>query len=329
MSGLVAVVGSLNADLTLPVPHLPQPGETVVAAGPAHLAFGGKGANQAVAAAAFGGQVAMIGRVGADEIGLAILADLERLGIDVRGVLASEGDRTGTATIAVDEAGENLILVDPGANRRLIPADVTAAPLGAAAVLLVQLEIPLTAMQAAVAAAGPRTLVVLNPAPAEPVGQAVLDRVDVLVPNRSELGLLAGAAVPGTLDGVANLARKAAVGTDVVVTLGGDGALVVPGNGGAATHIAAPAATVLDGTGAGDCFCGCLAVLLAEGAVTLAGAARLALAAATISTAGRGARGRLPGRDEAERLAAGLGVSPAGARWEGRDNASRQRERAV
>ncbi len=312
MSGLVAVVGSLNADLTLPVPHLPMPGETVLATGPAHLAFGGKGANQAVAAAVFGGQVAMIGRVGTDEAGQAILADLERTGIDARCVLAADGERTGTATIAVDEAGENLILVDPGANRRLTPADVIAAPLGTAAVLLVQLEIPLAAMQAAVAAAGPRTLVVLNPAPASPVGQAVLDRVDVLVPNRSELGVLAGAAVPGTLAGIAKLARKAAVGTDVVVTLGRDGALVVPGDGSAATHIAAPAANVLDGTGAGDCFCGCLAVLLAERTATLARAVRVAVAAATISTAGRGARGRLPGRAEAEQLAAGLRVSPAG-----------------
>ena len=311
MTGLVAVVGSLNADLTLPVPHLPHPGETVLASGPAHLAFGGKGANQAVAAAAFGGQVAMIGRVGADEAGQAILADLERQGIDARCVLAAGGERTGTATIAVDDAGENLILVDPGANRRLAPADVTAAPLGKAAVLLVQLEIPLAAVRAAVAAAGPRTLVVLNPAPASPVGRAVLDRVGVLVPNRSELGLLAGAAVPGTLAGIAALARKAAGGTDVVVTLGGDGALVVPGDGGAAAHIAAPAANVLDGTGAGDCFCGCLAVLLAERATPLVAAATVAVAAATISTAGRGARGRLPGRAEAERLAAGLRVSPA------------------
>jgi ribokinase len=315
-SRLVAVVGSLNADLTLPVPHLPRPGETVLAAGPAHVAFGGKGANQAVAAAAFGGSVAMIGRVGADEPGQAIRADLERQGIDARGVLISDGARTGTATIAVDEAGENLILVDPGANGLLTAADVRAVPLGSAAVLLVQLEIPPAAVHAAVGAAGPRALVVLNPAPAAPVAQAVLDRVDVLVPNRSELGLLAAAAVPAGVDGIAKLARKAADSTDVVVTLGSQGALVVPRDGAEATYIAAPDAealdgAVLDGTGAGDCFCGCLAVLLAEGAATLADAARVAVAAATISTAGRGARGRLPGRAEAERLAAGLRVSTA------------------
>lgn len=313
MTGLVAVVGSLNADLTLPVPHLPRPGETVLAGGPAHLAFGGKGANQAVAAAAFGGRVAMIGRVGGDEAGQAILADLQRQGVDASGVLVTGGERTGTATIAVDGAGENLILVDPGANRLLSPGDVSAARLAEAAVLLAQLEIPLAAVQSAIGAAGPRTLVVLNPAPASPVGPSVLDRVDVLVPNRSELGLLAGAAVPGTLDGIAKLARQAAERTDVIVTLGGDGALVVPRDAGEATYIAAPAVDVLDGTGAGDCFCGCLAMLLAEGNATLAGAAKLAVAAATISTTGRGARGRLPGRAEAERLAAGLRVRSVGA----------------
>ncbi|HEX9063629.1 MAG TPA: ribokinase [Streptosporangiaceae bacterium] len=312
MSGTVTVVGSLNADLTLPVPHLPRPGETVLAAGQAHLAFGGKGANQAVAAAAFGGQVALIGRVGDDENGRAILADLSRQRVDARRVLVADGERTGTATIAVDPGGENLILVDPGANRRLTPADVTPAALGTPAVLLVQLEIPVPTVQAAVSGASPQTLVVLNPAPAVPVGRAVLGRVDILVPNRSELGLLAGTEVPGTLAGIAELARRVAGRADVVVTLGADGALVVPGDRGQPVHIAAPVTEAVDGTGAGDCFCGCLAVLLAEGATTVAAAAQVAVAAAAISVAGRGARGRLPSRDEAERLAAGLRVCPAG-----------------
>ncbi|MGN6681909.1 MAG: PfkB family carbohydrate kinase, partial [Streptosporangiaceae bacterium] len=139
----VAVVGSLNADVTLPVEHLPQPGETVLTRGPAQLSFGGKGANQAAAAAAFGGQVAMIGRVGDDDNGRPIIADLAGRGVDTADVLITAGERTGTATIAVDSAGENLIVVDPGANSRLAPEDIGAASFGQAGVLLVQLEIPL------------------------------------------------------------------------------------------------------------------------------------------------------------------------------------------
>jgi ribokinase len=306
----VVVVGSLNADLTLPVHRLPGPGETVLTSGPAQLAFGGKGANQAAAAAAFGGRVAMIGRVGGDEVGGEIIADLAARGIDTAGVLVTAGERTGTAMIAVDAAGENLIVVDPGANGRLEWHDLAASSLSQAAVVLVQLEIPLPTVLAAVRES--RGLVVLNPAPAVPIEPAVLESVSVLVPNRSELGFLAGATAPDTLDGVAALARKVASGADVVVTLAAAGALVVPRGDGLAVHVAAPRADVIDSTGAGDCFCGAFAVLLAEGAA-LADAARVAVAAATISTAGRGARGRLPGRAEAERLAAGLSAEPVGA----------------
>lgn len=306
-SAQVAVVGSLNADLTLPVRRLPGPGETVLTSGPAQLAFGGKGANQAAAAAAFGGRVAMIGRVGGDEIGDQILADLAARGIDTAGVLVTAGERSGSAMIAVDESGENLIVVDPAANGRLEPHDIAVSSLSQAAVVLVQLEIPLRTVLAAVRAS-PGT-VVLNPAPAVPIEPAVLEAVSVLVPNRSELGFLAGAVPPHTLDGIATLARKVAIGSDVVITLAADGALVVPRGDGPAVHVAAPRADVIDGTGAGDCFCGALAVLLAEGA-DLTYAARVAVVAATISTTGHGARGRLPGRAEAEHLAAGLLVEP-------------------
>jgi ribokinase len=298
----IAVVGSLNADLTMPVIRLPKPGETVLTRGPSHLAFGGKGANQAAAAAAFGGRVHMIGRVGNDDHGRQIIADLATRDVDTTGVLITDAERTGTAVIAVDEAGENLIVVDPGANSRLEPGDITAQ-LGQPAALLVQLEIPLGTVKAAVEASG--AMVVLNPAPARPIEPALLNRVQVLVPNRSELGLLAGVTPPRTLAGIARLARTVATGPDVVVTLGKDGALVVPRRGSPATHITAPHAAVVDGTGAGDCFCGALTVLLAQG-IDLVIATRVAVAAATISTTGRGARGRLPGRSEAEALASGL-----------------------
>ena len=303
LGGRVTVVGSLNVDVTLPVEHLPQPGETVLTRGPARLSFGGKGANQAAAAAAFGGHVAMIGRVGDDDNGRQIIADLAGRGVETADVFITAGERTGTATIAVDTAGENLIVVDPGANSRLAPDDITAASIGQGGVLLLQLEIPMRTVQAA--ARAPDALVVLNPAPAAFLSPEVLDFVDVLVPNKSELGHLTGAEPQVTMNGLAQLARRFAEGTDVVVTLGSDGVLIVPRAAGLVTHIAAPRVAVADGTGAGDCFCGCLAVLLAEGA-DLVSAVQVAVAAASISTTGLGARGRLPSRMEAEQAAAGL-----------------------
>lgn len=299
----VAVVGSLNADLTLRVDHLPGPGETVLSTEPGQVAFGGKGANQACAAAAFGAEVTMVGRVGDDDYGRQIRADLAAREIDVSQVFVTPDGRSGTATIAVDRDGDNLIIVDPGANGQLSPEDLPGGLLAGASAVLVQLEIPLATVEAAIRAA--HAPVILNPAPAAPVQPAVLDLVDVLVPNVSELGLLAGTEAPATLAATVQLARKLAGHIDVVVTLGGAGALVVPRSRGPATHIAPPPADVVDTTGAGDCFCGTLAVSLAAG-LGLRGAARLSVAAATISTTAAGARGRLPSRSEAQALAESL-----------------------
>jgi ribokinase len=310
LSPRVAVVGSLNVDLTLAVDRLPGPGETVLSRQAGREACGGKGANQAAAAAAFGGNARMIGRVGGDEYGRKILTDLAAQGVDTSGIRVTPGERSGTATIAVDPEGENLILVDPGANGKLAPGDITGAPLAEASALLVQLEIPLPTVAAAIQAA--TALVVLNPAPAVPLAAGIFDHVDVLVPNVSELGLLTGGTPPDTLDGIVQVARKLADHMDVVVTLGRDGAVVVPRDGGRAAHIAPPTVEVVDTTGAGDCFCGTLAVLLAEGA-GLADAATASVAAAGICTTGTGARGRLPRRDEVLRLAAGLRSQPVDA----------------
>ena len=129
----VTVVGSLNADLTMLVPRLPEPGETVLSSGPSQLSFGGKGGNQAAAAAAFGGEVTMVGRVGADDIGDQILADLSGRRIDVTHVRRVSGIRTGSAMIAVDQRGENMIVIDPGANGELRPADIDDGVLDGAA----------------------------------------------------------------------------------------------------------------------------------------------------------------------------------------------------
>jgi ribokinase len=300
----IAVVGSLNADLTLPVDHLPGRGETVLASAPGRQVLGGKGANQAAAAAAFGAEVTMVGRVGDDDIGHQILADLSGRGIDIAGVTVTPGARSGYATIAVDPRGENLIIVDPGANNLLSEADVGAANLSAAAVVLVQLEIPLAAAAAAMrAATSPR--VMLNPAPARALPPPMSELADVIVANRTELAQLAGVDPPAGLSGIAGLARTLPGHADVIVTLGQDGALIAPASGGPLAHIMAPRVEVVDTTGAGDCFCGTLAACVAEG-MALPEAARWSVAAAAISTTAHGARGRLPGRAEVAALAYSL-----------------------
>jgi ribokinase len=299
----VVVVGSLNADLTLRVERLPGPGETVLGAGPAESGPGGKGGNQAAAAAAFGADVTMIGRVGDDDSGRLLRADLADRGVDVEHVLTTPGVRSGSATIAVDPAGENLILVDPGANDRLRPGDIGQQLLDQADAVLVQLEIPVPAVSAAVSRSSAPVL--LNLAPPVGLPPGLLRQVDVLVPNLAELALLAGSVRPAGLAAAARLARSLAPNADIVVTLGTGGALIVPRSGGPATHIAAPPVAAVDATGAGDCFCGTLAVSLASG-IGLTEATRLSVAAAALSTTAAGARSVLPGRAEAELLAASL-----------------------
>lgn len=292
MSPAVTVVGSINLDLLVAVAHLPHPGETVVGTD-VRTASGGKGANQAAAAAALSNEVAMVGRVGADGNGTQLRDELRDRGIDVSQVRPCSAP-TGHATIAVEAAGgENLIIVAPGANSRLTPADVDVAVVQEAAVVLAQLEIPLDTVRAAASAA--TGLVVLNPAPPQPLPADLLAHVDVLVPNESELARLAGhAPAQRSLAENVALARLVAPACDVVVTLGRRGALVVPRTG-SAWLVTPPPVSAIDTTGAGDCFCGALCVALAEGS-DLVAATRLAVAAAALSTTGAGARGGLPDR---------------------------------
>lgn len=285
----VTVVGSLNLDLIVNVQALPGRGETVVGSS-VRLLPGGKGANQAAAAAALSPSVAMIGRVGDDSSGTALVDDLLARGVDVSGIARSK-EPTGTATVAVEaESGENLIVVAPGANAALAAADVTVDAVATASVVLVQLEIPLDTVAAAVAHA--RGLVVLNPAPSAPLPAEVLTRADVLVPNEWELARLAGRPpADESPESLAALARSVTAG-DVVVTLGSRGALVVPSCG-TFTQVAPPAVSVVDTTGAGDSFCGALCVALARGDA-LVDAARYAVVAGALSTTGVGARDALP-----------------------------------
>jgi ribokinase len=280
---VIAVVGSINLDLVVAVERHPRPGETVIG-GDRREFPGGKGANQAVAAARLGAQVALVGRVGADAAGARLRDGLAEEGVDVAHVREDPAAPTGMALIAVDPRGENTIVVSPGANGRLGAADVEAARdvVGGAAVLLLQHEVPNEAVAAAIAAAGGS--VVLNPAPARPLAAAV----DVLVPNRGELEALAGA----TGDPVA-LARSLDGARAVVVTLGAEGAVVVENK--RAERIAAPRVEAVDTTGAGDAFCGALAQALADGA-RLVDAARWAVRAAAVSVTRPGAQSGLPRR---------------------------------
>lgn len=276
----VVVVGSVHLDLQVEVPQLPGRGETVLGTGHRRTP-GGKGANQAVAAAvAAGPPVALIGRVGDDDDGRLVRSEVEARGVDIRHVSVDRHDQTGIALVVVDRAGANQIAVSPGGSGRLSPDHLArAAPaIAGARVLLVQLEVLVETVQAAIDLAGEDTVVVLNPAPARPLPPALLRRVDVLVPNLVELGQLAGQPdldrpdpdrlasdrlAPDRLGRIAAAARRLPGDHPVVVTLGADGALLVDGP--ATHHVPGQPVDAVDTTGAGDAFCGALAGALAAG----------------------------------------------------------------
>jgi ribokinase len=287
---MIAVVGSVNLDVVVGVDRHPAPGETVLGGDRVDLP-GGKGANQAVAAARLGRDVALVGRVGADPDGRRLRGVLDGEGVGLAHLRDDPDAPTGVALIAVTPSGENTIIVSPGANLRVSPEDVrdAGALLADAAVTLLQLEIPVDAVAAAVAAAG--GTVVLNPAPAREVPGEVLAGVDVLVPNRSELGLLAGAPEPRDAGEAVALARRVPGPSCVVVTLGAEGAVVVEPS--RVERVPAPTVEAVDATGAGDAFCGALADALARGA-ELVEAARWGVAAAALSVGVQGAQAGLP-----------------------------------
>jgi ribokinase len=314
----IIVVGSINADLVIRGPRLPMPGETVIG-GEFYQAAGGKGANQAVAAARAAIEpVTFIGAVGDDSLGHAALERFRAENLICDFLKTVPGQPSGVALILVDEAGQNLISVAAGANAHLTVPDVEAIPddvFSAAKVFLTCLETPLPTVAAALRRAKQAGLLtVLNPAPAcrEIVEAGLLPLVDVLTPNEGEAALLTGSAATGGDDEAAAIfaARKLqALGCkQVIVTRGSAGCLVVEEQ---VTHIVGHSVQAIDATAAGDAFNGALAVALAEGR-SLCEAAEWANAAAAISVTRRGAQPSLPSRTEIEEYLKGAPICSPG-----------------
>jgi len=296
----VAVVGSANMDMVARVARLPQPGETVLGTGFESVP-GGKGANQAVAAARLGAVVTFVACVGADALGDGLVLGLEAEGIDTRYVVRDPDAPTGVALITVDEAtGENVIVVASGANAKLSVGlvEMAADAIRDADVVVCQLESPLKTVTAALKLAreaGKTTI--LNPAPAQPLTNVLLSLVSVLTPNETEAALLAGDAQADPEAAAAKLRAKGA--GQIVVTLGAAGVLLVTEDG--ETRVPSRSVPqVVDTTAAGDCFTGALAVALGEGR-SLRSAAMFANAAASLSVEKAWAQPSLPSRFEVER----------------------------
>lgn len=294
----VVVVGSLNMDLVARAPRLPVPGETLL--GSAFTTVpGGKGANQAVAAARLGARTAMLGCTGDDAFGAELRAVLARDGIDVTAVRTAPGASSGVALIVVDEGGHNGIVVVPGANALLAPADVDRHEplLASARIVALQLETPLaTVAHAAARARALGKVVVLNPAPAQPLPPGLLACADYLVPNEVEAAMLAGFAVDSP-ERAAEAGRclRARGARRVLVTLGARGVVAVSDDG--TEHFPAPPAVAVDSTAAGDTFIGGFcAALVADR--PLHEAIGFAQAAAALSVTRPGAQSSIPRRDE-------------------------------
>lgn len=301
------VVGSLNADLVVRVPRFPSPGETTTGSDFA-VHPGGKGANQAFAAGRLGARVHMVGRVGDDDQGRLLRASLTGVGVDTTAVDVDRDATTGLALIAIDAGGQNEIVIVPGANGRLSPADVEGRRdlIASAGLLLLQLEVPLATVEAAARlgrAAG--ATVILDPAPAQPECLRLLPLVDYVTPNEGELAVLAGS--PGQRLGPEEaraLARALLAWGPrrVVAKLGAEGAVLISAEG----EQVWPGRTVtpLDTTAAGDVWNGAFATALAEGADE-AEAGDFANAAAALSVTRAGAQPSMPTRDEVEALRRG------------------------
>jgi ribokinase len=299
MSGHIVVVGSLNMDLVVRAPRHPEIGETIL--GSDFRTFpGGKGANQAVAASRLGAKVRMIGRVGSDAFGENLLYQVLHNGVDASFIQKDPDSATGVALITVNDEGENTIVVAPGANDRLTPENVLASEQAFvdAAVLLVQLETPLPAVERAIDIAKSHgAQIVLNPAPAQVLPSGLLAKVDYLIPNQTEISLLTGVDAIGV---AVSFLRELGV-IHLVVTLGDEGVLVSEKH--REKYIPAYPVHVVDTTAAGDAFVAAFAVALTEGLDTFQSAA-WGNAAGALSVTRQGAQPSLPTRSELEKFIA-------------------------
>ena len=297
---VVAVVGSCNTDLTVFAERLPSPGETVIGSD-AVIAGGGKGANQAVAAARAGADVHFVARLGEDYFSKVRLENLEKEGIGDDYITTDPDAVGGMALITVDAHGENAITVASGANGRLSPDQVAEAreAIQSADVLLVQLEIPLESVEKALDLAQEANVTtIVDPAPAlsTEVAGRLIPRSDILTPNLSEARLLLDRGHQGEPEELAHSLVAAGLET-VALTLGKDGVCVATPDD--CYRVPAPEANAVDAVGAGDCFAGVLAVALGEG-MDVRKAVEMAAAAATISVERKGAQPSLPHRSEIE-----------------------------
>jgi ribokinase len=290
----IVVIGSANADLMLTVPVLPKPGETVRGRDFV-VASGGKGANQAVAAARLGGNVSFVGCIGDDAFGRSLHGSLADSGVDLAHLKVAAGAASGIAMVMTEASGENSIAISGGANDLLQPGDIDAlaALVGQASLVVCQFESPAETVERALAVAKSHSVpVLLNPAPARPIAQALLDGLRFLVPNRHELASLTGLDIdhPKDIEAAARLLLNRGVQT-VIVTLGRDGVAQIDSTGMRTSP--APIVDAVDTTGAGDTFVGAFAAEWCRTA-DIDAAIAFAQRAAAFSVVSRGAQASMP-----------------------------------
>ncbi len=302
MSIPIYIIGSSNTDMVVKAKRLPSPGETILG-GTFLMNAGGKGANQAVAAARLGGQVSLIANLGDDLFGREALDQFKNENINTNFITLDANHPSGVALINVDEQGENCIAVAPGANSNLTPKLLEAffSFLKAPAMVLVQLEIPLSTVEFIIEQCDARGIpVIVNPAPAQLIRTEVWKQVSVITPNESEAELLTGISITDDRSAkqAAGILHEKGI-KNVVLTLGKRGAYWSDETN--EGFVASPSVNSIDTTAAGDCFSGALAVALAE-KVSLEYAVRFACVAASISVTRMGAQAAMPSREEVNEI---------------------------
>ena len=292
--GSIVIIGSSNTDMVIKSPHLPAPGETILG-GTFFMNAGGKGANQAVAAARLGGHVSFIAKVGKDIFGKEAILLFKKEGIDISSVLKDKKNPSGVALITVDDKGENCISVASGANAALTPANVKKfkSKIEEASILLMQLETPLDTISfAASHAAMHGVRIIINPAPAAPLPDELLSKLSVITPNEKEAEMLTGVPVidVSSAEKAARLLYEKGVGS-IIITMGSKGALLLHEN--KCSLVETVKVDAVDTTAAGDVFNGALAVALSEGK-NMEDAVRFACRVASISVTRLGAQSSAP-----------------------------------